>query len=97
MKKILIVCVGGFSSSIFAKKLEQTARRNRLQYKVDAMSPVQGKDVAGEYDLILISPQAAHEVSEFQKIHNNVGEIPKLVYGTVDGPKALELSEELLA
>lgn len=96
MKKILVICVGGFSSSVFAKELEKMARRKGFRYQTKATLPVEGKEIAKDYDLVMISPQAFHELQPFKSIHDNVIEIPSLVYGQMDSVKALEIVNEAL-
>lgn len=94
MKKVLVVCLGGFSSSVFASKLKKAAVLKGLDYETMSAFPGDGKKVADQYDVILISPQAFHEARNFNAIHSRVIDIPPLLYGTMDGDKAIELIED---
>lgn len=89
--KILIICLGGYSSSAFAQKLEKASRRASTPHKVIAMGPLEAEDKVGEFDILMLSPQVKHEVSKFKNIHQHVIEIPVQIYGMLDGKKALEL------
>lgn len=59
MKNILIMCAGGFSSSLMAKKTTELMRSKGYDVNVEASSESSGhkKIEAKEYDLYLISPQ----------------------------------------
>ena len=59
MKKALIICAGGMSSSVIAKKTTELFASKGVEIELDATSASQGATVIGqdEYDLYLISPQ----------------------------------------
>ncbi len=94
MKKVLIICLGGFSSSVFAKELAKFAKSKGVSYETKATFPVDGKPIAKDYDLIMISPQAAFEIPNFKVLNPNTVAIPPMVYGRMDAPKAFEIAEE---
>ena len=59
MKKVLIICAGGMSSSVIAKKTTENLQAKGEEIQVDATSQSQGANVIAkdEYDLYLVSPQ----------------------------------------
>lgn len=59
MKKALIICAGGMSSSVIAKKTTENLQAKGEEIQVDATSQSQGANVIAkdEYDLYLVSPQ----------------------------------------
>lgn len=59
MKKALIICAGGMSSSVIAKKTTADLQENGNEIEVNATSQSQGASVIAkdEYDLYLVSPQ----------------------------------------
>lgn len=69
MKKVLIICAGGMSSSVIAKKATEELRKNSKEIEVNATSQSQGvatieKD---QYDLYLVSPQTKMYFDSLQK------------------------------
>ena len=59
MKKVLIICAGGMSSSVIAKQTTESLQAKGNKIQVDATSQTQGASVIAkdEYDLYLVSPQ----------------------------------------
>lgn len=59
MKKILIICAGGMSSSVIAKKTTEFFKGQGKDFELDATSASQGATTIAkdEYDLYLVSPQ----------------------------------------
>lgn len=92
--KVLIICLGGYSSSAFAANLVKASRRAGDPIKSTAMGPLEAIPHVGEYDILMLSPQVKHEVPKFKELHKHIIEIPTSVYGTLDGKAALELIEK---
>ncbi|WP_207942220.1 PTS system, cellobiose-specific IIB component [Enterococcus sp. DIV2402] len=59
MKKALIICAGGMSSSVIAKKTTEFFASKGKEIELDATSASQGASTIAkdEYDLYLVSPQ----------------------------------------
>ncbi|EOT25673.1 PTS cellobiose transporter subunit IIB [Enterococcus saccharolyticus] len=59
MKKALIICAGGMSSSVIAKKTTEFFASKGKEIELDATSASQGASTISkdEYDLYLVSPQ----------------------------------------
>lgn len=75
MKKALIICVGGMSSSMIAKKTtEELAKRNQ-DIEVTALGVIEGEDKIknNEYDLFLVSPQTKMYLKNFQTLGTQSG------------------------
>ncbi|MCF0259710.1 MAG: PTS cellobiose transporter subunit IIB [Erysipelotrichaceae bacterium] len=70
MKRILIVCAGGMSSSLVAKKAEEKLQSESAEISITARGVGEGKKLlkAQEYDLYLISPQTKNYMKEFEKL-----------------------------
>ncbi|MCF0259711.1 MAG: PTS cellobiose transporter subunit IIB [Erysipelotrichaceae bacterium] len=70
MKKILIVCAGGMSSSMVAKKAQQKFQRDQMDISVSARGASEGKKLlkTQKYDLCLVSPQAKNHMKEFEAL-----------------------------
>ena len=68
MKKALIICNAGMSSSVMAKKTTAWLKENGHDIEIDATTSAAGDKVfqSDEYDLILISPQIRMKYNEFE-------------------------------
>lgn len=77
MIRILICCLGGFSSSAMVKKVKNEIIENNLQDKMYVeFSPFSNAyKVFHEYDVIMVCPHTRYEVTAFIKKHDDL-EIP---------------------
>ncbi len=68
MKKALIICAGGMSSSVIAKTTEYFKERGK-EIELDATSASQGAATIAkdEYDLYLVSPQTKMYFANLEK------------------------------
>lgn len=59
MKKALIICAGGMSSSVIAKKTTELLKKNGWEIELDATSATSGAKIIekNQFDLYLVSPQ----------------------------------------
>lgn len=59
MKKALIICAGGMSSSLIAKKTTDLLKKKNIKVELDATSAGHGAELIEKdaFDLYLISPQ----------------------------------------
>ncbi len=101
MKKILLCCAGGMSTSILASKMEKEAIQNSLESKIWAISVGSlEKHIKEGVDVVLIGPQIRYMVDEVRKICNEYqvpnGVIPMTDYGTMNGKKVLNFALELI-
>ncbi|HWI66448.1 MAG TPA: PTS sugar transporter subunit IIB [Symbiobacteriaceae bacterium] len=99
--KILLVCAGGFSSSLVARRVQQAASERKLDVSVEFGFPPfidRRDDVLVEYlrrfDVLLIAPQIRFMVAAAEKRLGDVGIpyalIDSLAYGQCDGDKILD-------
>ncbi|MEY8468278.1 PTS cellobiose transporter subunit IIB [Faecalibaculum rodentium] len=75
MKKALIICVGGMSSSMIAKKTTESLQAKNHDVEVTAVGVIEGEQLIKDkaFDLYLISPQTKMYLKNFQKIGEEVG------------------------
>lgn len=73
MKKALIICAGGMSSSVIAKKTTESLQGKGNEIQVDATSQSQGANTIAkdEYDLYLVSPQTKMYFDSLEKVQRN--------------------------
>ena len=69
MKKVLIICNQGMSSSMMAKKTSNYFAEQGKDITIDATTLAVGDKpfISDEYDLILISPQVRMNYPDFEK------------------------------
>ncbi|MBO1307979.1 PTS cellobiose transporter subunit IIB [Enterococcus sp. 669A] len=69
MKRALIICAGGMSSSVIAKKTTEYLQGKGKEIELDATSASQGSTTIAkdEYDLYLVSPQTKMYFANLEK------------------------------
>lgn len=75
MKKALIICAAGMSSSLMAKKTTQYLNEKGHEIEVDAVSANEGNKMieSSDFDLFLISPQTKMHYNKFKELGDRVG------------------------
>lgn len=77
MKKVLIICAAGMSSSLMAKKTTEFLKSKGKDILVDAVSATEGSRMieSSDFDLFLVSPQTKMYYSKFLEIGNKVDKL----------------------
>ncbi|AXI10275.1 PTS cellobiose transporter subunit IIB [Oceanobacillus zhaokaii] len=75
MKKALIICAGGMSSSLMAKKTMEFLKSKGNDIVVEATSTSEGQKLIGnsDYDLFLVSPQIKMYYKKMKAAGDNAG------------------------
>ncbi|GIO24113.1 PTS cellobiose transporter subunit IIB [Oceanobacillus sp. J11TS1] len=75
MKKVLIICAGGMSSSLMAKKTTEYLKNKGNDIEIEATGATEGnkKIEKGDFDLFLISPQTKMYYQKFKEAGDRVG------------------------
>lgn len=75
MKKALIICAAGMSSSLMAKKTTDFLKSGGNEIEIEATTAARGDaEIRNKnYDLYLISPQTKMYLEQFQRAGNDVG------------------------
>lgn len=100
MKKVLIICAAGMSSSLMAKRSTETLKGKGHDIEVDAVSATEGGKMieSSDFDLFLISPQTKMYYDKFSKIGEKVGKpvinIPPQAYVPI--PMGIEKMGKLI-
>lgn len=102
MKKILLSCAGGFSTSLLVNKMKEEANKSNKNYQIKAVSAdlipnLVEKDMP---DCILLGPQIRYMVDSLKPITEK-NNIPLAVitiqdYGRMDGSAVLKQAEKLM-
>ncbi len=70
MKKALIICAAGMSSSMMASKTTAYFNENGIAIMVDAVSVSEGQKMIenSDFDIFLISPQTRMYLKKFEEV-----------------------------
>ena len=100
MKKSLIICAAGMSSSMMASKTTDLFKQKGEEIEVDAVSATEGDKMikSSDFDLFLISPQTTMFLDKFVKLGKTVDKpvvsIPFQAYVPI--PTGIQKLEELI-
>lgn len=96
MKQVLLICAGGMSSSLMAKKVTSFFKERNYEIELTATSVVSGEKAirVGAYDLYLVSPQIRMYLDRMTKLaeagNQKVASVPGPAYVPVEkGIKAM--------
>ncbi len=69
MKKALIICAAGMSSSMMAKKTTDFFKEQGQEIEVDAVPATEGEQMIhkSDFDLFLVSPQTTMYLDKYQQ------------------------------
>jgi len=75
MKKALIICAAGMSSSLMAKKVTEYFASKDKAISIDAVSATEGSSMIknSDFSLFLISPQTMMMFDKLKKLGDEVG------------------------
>lgn len=98
MKKIVLLCNQGMSTSALVMKMREVADRNNLDYEINAYSVDSAETTAKDADVILLGPQIRYKKNDVQKQFPNipVEVIDMSAYGMLDGKKVIILARKLM-
>jgi len=99
MKKILLVCNAGMSTSMLVQKMRKAAAEQGVEADINAMSLTEANDIIGDVDVVLLGPQIKFQKKAVEKV--SAGRTPVDVidmrdYGTMNGAKVLKHALELI-
>ena len=92
MKKILLVCSAGMSTSLLVNKMKDAAKEFNVEVDINALPVAECSSKINEVDIVLLGPQVRFQKSLVEKLAN--GRIPVEVidmrsYGIMDGKSIL--------
>ena len=99
MKKILLVCSAGMSTSLLVNKMRDAAKECGEEVEINALAIAECSSVINDVDIVLLGPQVRFQKPVVEKLAN--GRIPVEVidmrfYGTMNGKGVLESALELI-
>lgn len=98
MKKIVLLCSAGMSTSLLVKKMREIAETENYDVLVEAYSVSEASVKAADADLVLLGPQVRFNLSSIQKKlpGKPVDVIDMRAYGTMDGDAVMKQAKEIL-
>lgn len=87
MKKVVLLCAGGMSTSLLVAKIEEAAKLQGIECQVSAHPVSTAKEVGKDADIILLGPQIKYELNNIKKTLPNkqIQVIDMVDYGMMDG------------
>ena len=98
MRKIVLLCSAGMSTSILVTKMQQAAADQGYEVEVSAHSVSEATRVGANADIILLGPQVRFNLSNVQKQlpGKPVEVIDMRAYGTMNGEAVINEDKKVL-
>ena len=98
MKKIVLLCVSGMSTSMLVKKMQAAAKEIGYECSIDAFSVSEAATKAADADVILLGPQIRFQKQKLaEELPNKpIEAIDMRMYGRMDGKGVLEMARKLM-
>lgn len=99
MIRILLVCVGGMSSTLLVNKMEKDAKKRNIDCKIWTVGEGDIKSELDNFDILLLGPQLRFMLDDVKSIVGDrapVSIIDMVNYGTCNGHAVLNSVLEIL-
>ena len=98
MKKIVLLCSAGMSTSYLVRKMEESAKEQGCDVTISAPSVSEAKSVVADADIILLGPQIRFNLANVQQQLPGipVSVIDMKMYGTMNGAAVIEEVKKIL-
>ena len=98
MKKILLVCNAGMSTSMLVQKMTKSAQEKGIDVSIEAKSLSEAKKDIENVDVVLLGPQIRYELENVKKVAGTtpVEAINMQDYGLMNGKGVLERALKLM-
>lgn len=99
MKKILLVCNAGMSTSLLVTRMETAAKAQELEVEILAVPVSQALNILNDWDVVMLGPQVRHYLKQLEKASQGVKihVIDMKDYGMMNGAKVLASALAVLA
>lgn len=97
MRKIVLLCAAGMSTSLLVTKMETYAKSIGYEIEIDA-HPVSMASISGKgADIVLLGPQIRFNLNKVKELVTcPVEAIDMVSYGTMNGQKVIDRVKEIL-
>lgn len=100
MKKILLLCSAGMSTSMMVKKMQESAKSRNIEAEILALGLEAFEENVDKYDVFLLGPQVRFKRDDFQRVAEKHGKVVEVInhmdYGLMKGEKILDFALELI-
>ena len=98
MKKIILLCAGGMSTSMLVKNMQKAAADEGFECSIAAFPQADAKDKASDADCILLGPQIRFAKGKVAEACPGVpiDAIDMKIYGRMDGRGALDIAKKMM-
>ncbi len=98
MKKIVLFCAGGMSTSLLVNKMRESAAKLGKDYDINAYGYGSEEKYAPDADCILLGPQIRFNLDALKKKYPGkpIAAIDMRTYGMMDGAGTLKQAMELM-
>lgn len=99
MKKIMLVCSAGMSTSLLVTKMTKAAENLGIEININAVSEAEFKNHVNDVDVVLLGPQVRFILPKVKEQLNGrapVEVINTMDYGMMNGEKVLKFALNLL-
>lgn len=97
MKKVILVCASGMSTSLLMNKMRKAAKEQNLDVIVEAYPVAEVEQFATDADVVLLGPQIRHRIEDVKsEVNCPVASIDLQVYGKMDGALVMKQVMEIL-
>ena len=100
MKKILLCCSAGMSTSLMVNKMQKAAADKGIEVEIWAEPMDKASSEVPKADVVLLGAQIKFALPEIKKLTdqagNKIGVIDMMDYGMMNGEKVLNMALELL-
>lgn len=97
MRKIVLLCAAGMSTSVLVKKMKEACVAEGLDYDINAYSVTELNNVSKDADMILLGPQIKFQLDKVKEVATcPVQAIDMQAYGMMNGKKVIEEVRKVL-
>lgn len=98
MKKIVLLCSAGMSTSMLVKKMQAAAAAESYDCEIAAYPMAEAANKAADADVILLGPQVSFNLGKVkeQLPGKPVSAIEVRMYGRMDGKGVLDMAKKLM-
>lgn len=97
MRKIVLLCAAGMSTSMLVTKMGEAAKSQDYECAIEAHSVSEAKKVGGDADIILLGPQVRFQRAKVAgQVSCPVEVIDMAAYGTMNGKAVIDRVREVL-
>ena len=94
MKKITLICAGGFSTSMLVSKMEESAKNKKIEVEIRATAYSKFAEYENDTDVLLLGPQVGYMLDKFKRKYADkemkISIIDSVDYGMMNGKKVLD-------